>query len=196
MMIGRYGISVLLILLFMVPPAWGELRQWTDENGVKHFSNKEELPAGTKVEQTFEEKEGRPGEPKTYQRSRPVVRPQPKPRQTAPARKITTRADILAEISTNEAKVREVFERIYTKRRYVKRRGKQDVEIIQRLNDEIEALAKSGGDAARRKGLEEERAAARKRLFNANLRTRKGVGDDIQEYKQLLEKITQLNSSL
>jgi hypothetical protein len=195
-MIGRYGISVLFFLLFMVPSVWGELRQWTDGNGVKHFSNKEELPAGTQVEKTFEEKEGHPEEPKKYQRSHPAFRPQPEPRQTAPARKKRTRDDIRAEISSSEAKVREVFERIYTKRRYAKRRGKQNIEMIQRLNGEIEALEKSGVDTAKRKMLEEERAAARKRLFNANLRTRKGVGDDIQEYKRLIEKITELKQSL
>ena len=43
-MLTRFCILVVFTLWLSVLPAAAELRQWTDENGVKHFSNKEDLP--------------------------------------------------------------------------------------------------------------------------------------------------------
>jgi hypothetical protein len=195
-MIGRYGIPVLLILLLAVLPAGAELRQWTDENGVKHFSNKEDLPEGVSVERSIEEKESQPEVQRRYRKSAPATRPQSKPGQTYQRQKTPNKDATLKEIRSREARLREVFGRIYTKRRYVNRHGKQDIDSIRRLNGEIEALEKSGADSANLKQLKEERAASEMRLFNENLRTRKGVGEDIKEYQEIKNEIAELEKSL
>ena len=195
-MIVRQGIPLLLTLVLSVSPAAAELRQWTDENGVKHFSNKADLPEGVSVERSIEEKESHPGEQPPHRRTAPVYRSQPKPGQTYQPRTKPDMATILKEIRTREANQSEIFDRIYTKRRYAKRHGKQDIDSIRRLNGEIEALEKSGTDPGRLTQLKTERAAAKERLFNENLRTRKGLGDDIQEYKQIEEEIAELKKSL
>jgi len=196
-MIHRYGIPVLCVLLLSVLPLQAELRQWTDEKGVKHFSNKKELPDGVSVERAYEEKESRPVQPQPRRRALPgtgtnagqqtIHHQSPAPKKEA----------VLKEIRTRKARQRELFERIYTKRRYVKRQGKTDIERIRRLNSQIEALEKKGAvDPARLKQLEAERTAAKERLFNENLRTRKGVGEDIQEYKKIEDEIAELKKSL
>jgi hypothetical protein len=195
-MIGRYGIPVLLILLLAALPAGAELRQWTDENGVKHFSNKEDLPEDASVERSFEEKESHPGERRPYRTTTPATRSKSRTNQAYQSRSKPDRATILKEIRIREAKQRDLFDRIYTKRRYVKRHGKQDIDRIRRLNAEIDALEKSGADSANLKQLKEERAASEMRLFNENLRTRKGVGEDIKEYQEIKNEIAGLEKSL
>jgi len=195
-MLTRFCISVVFSLWLSVLPAAAELRQWTDENGVKHFSNKKDLPEGVSVERSIEEKESHSGEQRKYRKTTPATRPRSKTsRKYRPPLNPNTAA-VLKEIRTREAKLREIFERIYTKRRYVKRRGKQDIDRIRRLNSQIEALGKSGTDPARLEQLKTERAAAKKRLFNENLRTRKGVGADIQEYQKVEDEIKELKKRL
>jgi len=39
-------IPLTISLILAAVPVGAELRQWTDEHGVKHFSNKKELPEG------------------------------------------------------------------------------------------------------------------------------------------------------
>jgi hypothetical protein len=192
----RLFIGVVFTLWLAALPAAAELRQWTDENGVKHFSNRKELPEGVSVERSIEEKESHPGEQHKYRKTVPATRSQSTPGQTYGPRSNPNKAAVLKKIRTREAKLNEIFERIYTKRRYVKRHGKQDIDIIRRLNSEIEALEKKGTDPANLKQLQQERAAAKKRLFNENLRTRKGVGEDIQKYKQIEDEIAELKKRL
>jgi septal ring factor EnvC (AmiA/AmiB activator) len=195
-MIGRLFIWMLLALVLAALPAGAELRQWTDENGIKHFSNKADLPEGVSVESTFKEKES----PAVERRpNRNATRANPSKTGTNQIRKTRTRPDkatVQEEIRIRETQLRDLFDRIYTKRRYVKRRGKQDIERIRRLTGEIDALEKSGTDPARIDQLKAERAAAKERLFNENLRTRKGVGQDIQEYKKIEDEIAELKKNL
>ncbi len=195
-----YFVLVTIILALAVPPANAELRQWTDEKGVKHFSNQKELPGGVSAERAWEEKESHPGAKHLRQKPSPYTRPQAQP-GTAPQKRINagleSKAKILKEISIREARLRELFDKIYTKRRYVKRQGKKDIDRIRRLEGEIEALEKSSTvDSGKIKQLEEERDAAKGRLFNENLRTRKGVGEDIQEYKKIEAEIKKLQERL
>jgi hypothetical protein len=195
-MIGRYGIPVLFTLLLTVLPVGAELRQWTNENGVKHFSNKKKLPEGASVERSFEEKESHPGERRPDRKTTPATRSKPRTNQAYQSRSKPDRATILKEIRIREAKQRDLFDRIYTKRRYVKRHGKQDIDRIRRLNAEIDTLEKSGPDPTGIEQLKKERAAAKGRLFNENLRTRKGVGVDVQEYQKIETEIAELQKSL
>jgi len=195
-MIGRYGIPVLFTLLLAALPAGAELRQWTDENGVKHFSNKKNLPEGASVERSFEEKESHSTERRPDRKTTPATRSKPGTNQAYQPRSKPDKATILKEIRIREARRRDLFDRIYTKRRYVKRHGKQDIDRIRRLNAEIETLEKRGADPAGIEQLKKERAAAKERLFNENLRTRKGVGEDIQEYQKIEAEIAELQKSL
>ena len=172
------------------------MRQWTDENGVKHFSNKEDLPEGASVERAFEEKESHTTERRPYRKTTPATRSKPGTNQAYQSRPKPDKATILKEISIREDKQRDLFDRIYTKRRYVKRHGKQDIDRIRHLNAEIETLEKRGADPAGIEQLKKERAAAKERLFNENLRTRKGVGEDIQEYQKIEAEIAELQKSL
>ena len=195
-MIGRLSILMLLAVMLAALPAGAELRQWTDENGVKHFSNKADLPEGVSAERSFEEKESPPEERRPKPKATRPNYSTPRTHQVNQPRTRPSKAAVQKEIRIREAQLRDLFDRIYTKRRYVKRRGKQDIERIRRLNGEIDALEKTGADPARIEQLKAERAAAKERLFNENLRTRKGVGQDIQDYKKIEDEIEALKKSL
>lgn len=195
-----YFVLAAIILSLAVLPASAELRQWTDEKGVKHFSNQKELPGDISVERSWEEKESRPDAERSYQKPSPYTRPQSGP-ATTKQKKVDpgfeSKADIQKKIRSRKEKLKELFERIYTKRRYVKRQGKKDIDRIRRLEGEIGALEKSGAaDSGRMKQLKEESDAAKERLFNENLRTRKGVGDDIREYQKIEAEIKVLQKRL
>jgi hypothetical protein len=195
-----YFVMATIILFLAVLPASAELRQWTDEKGVKHFSNQKELPGDVSVERSWEEKESRPDAERSYQNPSPYTRPQSGPGTTKQKKAnpgFESKADILIKIRSRKENLKELFERIYTKRRYVKRQGKKDIDRIRRLEGEIEALEKSGtADSGRIKQLKEESDAAKERLFNENLRTRKGVGEDIREYKKIEAEIKALQKRL
>ena len=188
------------ILVLAVYPASAELRQWTDENGVMHFSNRKELPAGVSVDRSMEEKESR-----SDTRLAPHTAPEDSPHTDQPGKKSSASlnssdmpsADIRKEIRHKEARLKALFERIYTQRRYVKRHGKTDIQQIKRLESEIAILKKGGAaNAAEIKQRQVEKEAAQKRLFNENLRTRKGVGETIREYKKIEAEIKMLRKRL
>jgi len=186
-------------LLLTAVPVSAELRQWTDEHGVKHFSNKKELPEGVSVERSYEEKESSGNAPVRRWKPAPAKRPQSKPPRNQKRKPKTPyeRKKILAQIRSLEEKQGAVFEKIYSKRRYVKRQGKKDIDRIRRLDGEIKSLKDDGSpDPDTLQKLKDERDAAKARLFNDNLRTRKGVGEDIREYKKLEEKIDALRKQL
>lgn len=192
-----YFISLTFSLLLAAVPVSAELRQWTDEHGVKHFSNKKELPEGVSVERSYEEKESSVEAPVHRQKPAQTVQPRSKPTQTKQPELQYNRKEILAQIQALEEKKEAVFARIYSKRRYAKRQGKKDIDRIRRLNSEIKSLEDSGStDPGTLERLRDERNAAKERLFNDNLRTRKGVGEDIQEYRQLEKKIESLRKQL
>ncbi len=198
---ARYFVLVTIMLALAVLPASAELRQWTDEKGVKHFSNQKELPGGVSPERSWEEKESHhPDAERPQQRPRSYTRPQTKPETASPNRANTgsdPKANIRNEINLLEARLRKLSEKIYAKRRYVKRQGKKDIDRIRRLNGEIEDLEKSNAaDNGRIMQLKDARDAAKERLFNENLRTRKGVGKDIQEYKKIDAEIKKLQERL
>jgi len=172
------------------------VRQWTDENGVKHFSNKEDLPEGVSAERSFKEKESPTKEQRPNRKAASANQSKARNHQVNEPRTRPDKATVLKEIRTREAELRDLLNRIYTKRRYVKRHGKQDIERIRRLNGEIDTLEKAGTDPGRLKQLKAERASAKERLFNENRRTRKGVGADIQEYKRIEDEIAELKKSL
>lgn len=195
-MIGRFCIWVLLALTLSALPVGAELRQWTDENGVKHFSNKADLPEGVSAERSFKENQSPSKEQRPNRKAAPANQSKPRNQQVTESRTKPDKAAVLKEIRIREAKLRDLFERIYTKRRYVKRRGKQNIERIRRLNGEIDALEKTGTDPARMDQLKAERAASKEQLFNENLRTRKGVGQDIQEYHKIENEIAELKKNL
>jgi len=195
-MIGRFCILVLLALMLSALPVGAELRQWTDENGVRHFSNKEDLPEGVSAERSFKEKKSPPKEGRPNRKAASANQSKPRNYQVNESRTRPDKATVLKEIRIREAKLRDLFDRIYTKRRYVKRHGKQDIDRIRRLNGEIDALQKTGTDPVRMKQLKAEKAAAKERLFNENLRTRKGVGQDILEYKKIEDEIAELKKSI
>jgi len=196
-----FTMPFVLALFLITVPAGAELRQWTDEHGVKHFSNKDELPEGVSIERSYEEKESSVDAPIRRRNPAPAVRPQskPKPHQPKQPRSKTPfkRKEILAQIRALEDKQNAVFERIYTKRRYVKRQGKKDIDRIRRLNGDIKSLEASGSEnPGTLEKLKDERDAAKERLFNENIRTRKGLGEDIREYKQLEAEIANLRKQL
>jgi hypothetical protein len=194
---SRLIVQGLLLLVLAVGPAAAELRQWTDENGVKHFSNKEKLPPGVSVERAYEEKESRAVEKSRPQSAVPGTQQRREQERVKPPLTPAQQAAIFKQIRDREARQREVFERIYSLRRYVKHNGKAAIEAIRRLNGEIAALEKSAkADSGAIDRLKEERAAAQKRLYNENLRTRKGLGQAIAKHKQLGEEIKALKKQL
>ncbi len=177
--------------MLIVWPVGAELRQWTDEKGVKHFSNRKDLPGGVQAERSWEEKESHleSGQPQWQTPSDSGEAYQHKPADAE--------TSTLMEISRREARLKEIFEEIYAKRRYVKRQGKKDIERIRRLDAEIAQLEKSGETGATQiEPLKQEMDDAKERLFNDNLRTRKGVGDNIQEYKKVEAEIKVLKERL
>ena len=152
------------------------------------------------MERSWEEKKSRSDIDVSPQNNSSYVRPQAEHERAPQSRTNTgaeSKATILKQIDTREARLRELFERIYSKRRYVKRQGKKDISRIRRLNGEIEALEKSSPvDSGKIEQLKKERGAAKERLFNENLRTRKGIGEDIREYKKIEAEIQALQNRL
>lgn len=179
----------LVVLIVLLPYIAGaEMYQWVDGAGVKHYSN-DPPPAGTTADSTWGEiKASGAGDSDLKAREAAIV----KETESANRQRGIDAAAANQEKASKEAldakraELKALGERIASKRRYVKRRGKTDINKIQRLNGEIAALKKDpNADPGKIKNLETEVAEIKDKFYQKSGRGRKGVADDVERYHQL-----------
>ncbi len=188
----------LLILLlvalgvFMPLVAGAEMYQWVDEKGVKHFSNSPP-PEGVTADRTRDEikYDKAADEAGNAEKERIVKEVEAANRQAEKDAVVAKEQKARQEaLDAKKAEQAELRESVISKRRYIKRRGKTDINKLIRLNEEIEALQKDkNADPEKIRELEEEAEEVREKFYQKSGRGRKGTKDEIQELHRLREEI-------
>jgi len=196
----RWKSITIAALLMAVPPAlWAaQVYQWTDANGVKHYSNTAP-PEGADLENVEKEIATDPeASRRKAEREAAVIREsEAMDRQRDAAdREKASQAKAQKAIEEKQAELDAVGEKVWNKRKYLKRHGRQDINAYRRLGDEIEALkADPTADPQKIKSLEAERAALKEKIYTKPRRSRKGARGDVLEYQQIERELNTLKKT-
>ena len=181
---------VLGVLLPLIVSA--EMYQWVDDKGVRHYSNSppaEGIKASSSwAEITTDEKTARA---KKAQEADLIKEVEASNRQSEIEAKAAKQEKARQEVlDAKKAEKAALGESIVKKRRYIKRRGKTELNKIKRLAGEIEALKKDkNADPEKIKKLEAEMQETKEKIYKKSGRARKGAKEEIERYRQLDEGI-------
>jgi len=180
-------LGVLLPLL-----AGAEMYQWVDGKGVRHYSNSpppEGIKAGSSWgEVKYDEKADQANKEKTAEivREAEAANRQAEVEAETAKQKNTRQEALDAKKAEKEA----LGESITRKRRYIKRRGRTDINKIKRLDEEIAELKKNkNADPEKIKELEAEVEETKEKFYHKSGRGRKGTKEEIERYRQLDEEL-------
>ena len=166
--------------------------QWVDDAGVKHYSNSPP-PEGIQAESSWGEMKGGGADDQDLKSREAAII---KEREAANRQKEIDAAAAKQEKASQEALDAKKAEQealgdsIRKKRRYVKRRGKTDINKIVRLSAEIEALKKDkSADPEKIRELEAEVQETKEKFYLKSGRGRKGTREEVERYYQLQMEI-------
>jgi len=185
----RLACLPLVVLVILWPGTVGaEMYKWVDAGGITHYSNSPP-PEGIRAKSSWDEV----GTVESDRADR-------KAREAAIIKK-TEAANRQAEIDAavaekqkagqealdaGKAEKEALGESISKKRRYIKRRGKTDINKIKRLNKEMEALKKDPtADPESIKELEAEIQETKDNVYRKSGRGRKGTREEVERYRRL-----------
>jgi len=191
----RINYLPLVLLIVLLPTLTAaEMYQWVDEKGVRHFSN-DPPPAGTQAESYQEIKSSDSDVQSRKEREAAIIKEteaanQQREIDAAAAKEQKARQDA---IDTKKAEKEELGESISRKRRYIKRRGKTDINKLKRIDAELDALRKDpNADPEKIKALEEEYRETEDKFLHKSGRGRKGTRDEVRRYRELEQEIQEL----
>jgi hypothetical protein len=192
----RLRVLPLVVLGVLLPLiASAEMYQWVDGKGVKHYSNSPP-PVGIKADSSwgeikYDEKKGQAQKDKDAE----IVREAEAANRQAEAEAKTAKPKNAQQeaLDAKKAEQKALGESISQKRRYVKRRGKTDINKIKRLNEEIAELKKNkNADPEKIKELEAEVEETKEKFYHKSGRGRKGTKEEVQRHRQLNEEIREV----
>ena len=179
----------LVVLIVLLPYIAGaEMYQWVDSQGVKHYTNSPPPEEARTGRSWGEIKSSGADDSDLKAREAAIIKEteaasRQKEIDAAAAKRKNARQEAL---DAKKAELKALGESISSKRRYVKRRGKTDLNKIQRLNEEIAALKKDpSADPEKIKILETEVAEIKDKFYDKSGRGRKGVADEVERHRQL-----------
>jgi len=190
----KYLLLVMLLLVLYVPGVGADMYQWVDENGVRHFSNLQ-APAGTQVESRTELKSSGAKAPGRSAREVAIIKEtdaanQQREIDAAAAKDQKAKQ---AAIDAKKAEQEALGESISKKRRYIKRRGKTDINKLKRIDQQLEALRKDpNADPEKIKALEEEYQETKDNFIRKSGRGRKGTKEEVRRYQELEQEIQEI----
>jgi len=184
------------LMLAWVPSSWAaQVYQWKDADGVKHYSN-QPPPDSVGAEVVAKEIASDPeAERLKAEKDAAVLQEIEAKNQQEAAGAASEAAQDAARkaLEEKQAELDATGEQILNKRKYIGRHGRQDINAYDRLDKEITALKNDPtADPAAIKRLEAERDAVKVKIYNEPRRTRKGVGQDIEDYQALEKEVNSL----
>ncbi len=187
----RYLLLVVLgVLLPLV--AGAEMYQWVDDKGVRHYTNSPP-PEGVSADRSWGEikSDDKAGRAQKEQEAKIIKEAEAANRQAKVDAESARQKKVRDEaLDAKKAEREALGDSISRKRRYIKRRGKTEINEIKRLDGEIEALKKDkNADPEKIKELEAEMQETKEKVYHKSGRARKGTKEEIERYRQLDEEI-------
>ncbi len=183
----------LVVLGVLLPLVVGaEMYQWVDDKGVRHYTNSPP-PEGVSADRSWGEikSDDKAGRAQKEQEAKIIKEAEAANRQAISGAEAARQKKARDEaLDAKKVERDELGESISKKRRYIKRRGKTEINEIKRLDGEIEALKKDkNADPEKIKELEAEMQETKEKVYHKSGRARKGTKEEIQRYRQLDEEI-------
>jgi hypothetical protein len=180
-------------------PAIGEMYYWTDENGIRHYSNYPPPPEAEDVGTASEIRYDAASDRLRTERDARAADEMRKTREAEEAEALEKKAEEnqAAEEEKRrrlEAKQRELEKDLYKKRRYA--HGEQARLLIQKarqLNQQIEALEKSGGNEAEIASLKAEKRQIAEVFYRQSRRWGRGGEADLKEHQRIQEQLDEID---
>ncbi len=192
-------LSLVVLIVCLPSIAGAEMYQWVDSQGVKHYTNSPP-PEGTSADSSWGEiKSSGADDSDLGAREAAIIKETDAANRQAEidAAAADKKAARQGELDAKKAELKALADSISSKRRYVKRRGKTDINKIKRLNEEIAVLKKDpNADPEKIKSLEEEVEEIKDGFYHKSGRGRKGVADEVERYRQLEIEIEAMEKEL
>jgi hypothetical protein len=181
-------LPLVILSVFLAHIAGAEMYHWVDNQGVKHYTNSPP-PEESRTGSSWDEiKSSGADDSDLKAREAAII----KETEAANRQKEIDAAAAKQEAASQEALDAKKAEKdalgesISNKRRYVKRRGKTDINKIKRLNQEIEALKQDkNADPEKIKDLEAEVQETKEKFYHKSGRGRKGTKEEVERHYQL-----------
>jgi hypothetical protein len=191
------SIGFTIVVLLFAGTAFGELYFWTDENGIRHYSNHAPPDKGVDYGSAAEvEHDADADEARAARDARAAE--QLEAERNAEAARTVKRQEKQAQESVEEerkrleAEQREIEERLYDKRRATRSRTRKKIQEVKEIDIRIEELEKSGGNEKEIADLEAQRRAIVEMFYERSRYWKRGGQADLKQHKEIQEQLDQL----
>ena len=191
------ALAILCTLVFSASPAVGELYYWTDENGIRHYSNHAPPPGDIEYGSASEVDYDAEADMERGQRDAQTAEEMKATREAEAAEAARQEAEAKKEASAEELeKLKEeqqaLEEKLYDKRRASRSRMQKVIQNVVKIDERIAELEKTGESPEEIAVLKAERRAIVEQLYENSRRWKRGGQADLKEHKELQEQIDAL----
>ncbi len=190
-------IAVVCLMIAAAGPALGELYYWTDENGIRHYSNHAPPTGDTEYGSASEVDYDAEADMERRRRDAKTADEMKAAREAEAAEAARQEAQAAKNASAGQLeklkeKQKSLEEKLYDKRRASTSRMQKVINNVVKIDERIAELEKAGGSPEEIAGLEAERKAIVEQLYENSRRWKRGGQADLKEHKELQEKIDAL----
>jgi hypothetical protein len=190
-------LTIICLAIVWAAPAVGEMYYWTDENGIRHYSNQApptgdvDYGSSSEIEYNAEaDRERRARDVKAAEEMKKAG--EAEAAEAAQKEAEAARAATEAERERLEAEKRSIEEDLYRKRRASRSRMQKGVQKVVEIDEQIEELEKTGGSAAEIEQLKARRRQLVEEFYRNSRRWKRGGQADLKEHQEIQEQLDAL----
>jgi hypothetical protein len=188
------AIAILCLAIGAAGAAFGELYYWTDENGIRHYSNHTPPTGGIEYGSASEVDYDAEADMERGQRDAQAAHDMKATREAEAAEATRQEAEAKKEASAGELEKlkeeqKDLEEKLYDKRRASTSRMQKVINNVVKIDERIAELEKTGASPEEIAVLKAERRAIVEQLYENSRRWKRGGQADLKEHKELQEQI-------
>jgi colicin import membrane protein len=191
-------IGLIFLLVLAANPAVAEMYYWTDQNGIRHYSNtappdKSGAEYGTKseIEHDREADLQRSASDREAAKKFKRERKQREAREEA-AEEAKAQHEQEEKRRALEAEQQALEEDLYRKRRATKSRTQKKIQEVVEIDRQIEELEKSGGSQAEIDQLQQQRRAIVERFYERSRYWKRGGQADLKKHEEIQQQLDEM----
>jgi hypothetical protein len=196
-MIRYLLLSILCLAIWTAGPAFGELYFWTDEDGIRHYTNQAPpgggIDYGSSSEIGYDAKADRARSASDakaagrIKKARKAEAAEARQKAAEAARKAPAK-----ERERLEAEKKALEEKLYKKRRATRSRTQKQIQKVVEIDRRIEELEKTGANPGEIGALKKQRRAIVEGFYERSRYWKRGGQADLKQHKEIQEQIDAL----
>lgn len=193
------SLALMWLMIWAVAPAVGEMYYWTDESGIRHYSNVPPPPEAADVGTASEIRYDAEADRLRIKKDARAAEAMKKAREAGEAEALETstgerQAAKDEERRRLEAEQRELEKDLYEKRRYAHGDwARKQIQRARQINEQIAELEKSGGNEAQIAELKTEKRRIAEVFYRQSRRWGRGGEADLKEHQRIQEQLDEMN---